>query len=121
MSDLTGMGGFFTANAVICISSVVALIIAARLIYSAGRRAGRKDVSGFGPSANPFDQYPGSPIYETDEQEELTAAIMGALSAEMGSLPEADDIPGFAGRNEVLGSSWRIVSLREATQRGQLK
>ena len=121
MSDFTGMGGVSTANAVICISSVVALTIAARLIYSAGRRAGRKDVSVISPAANPVDQDPGLAVYETDEQEELTAAIMGALSAEMGSLPEADDIPGFAGRNEVLGSSWRIVSLREATQRGQLK
>ena len=117
MSYFTGMGGALTVCVIAQSIVFIALALMAGVIYMVGIVAGEKN-----NSSQPVPvSRPVQPSVRPDEEDEIAAVVMGALSAEFGAGAEnvADASPARpAGGPE---SSWRIVSLQEAAQRSNLK
>ena len=117
MSDFIGMGGALTVCVIAQSIVFIALAIMAGVIYMVGIVAGEKNsLSQHVPVSLPVRQSD-----KQDEEDEIAAVVMGALSAELVAAPESVAIS-QPGRNSAgPESSWRIVSLQEAAQRGNLK
>ncbi len=106
MSDFHGMGG----AVLVCLiaQSIVFLALAVmagviRLVGMLGRESG--------PAALTVPRAPAAvPVRRAGEEREVAAAIMGALTAELSRGREMK-IPG-----EAQGSTWRLVSLQEASR-----
>jgi len=121
MSDFTGMGGALTVCVISQSIVFIALAIMAGVIYMVGAAAGRNDKPVAHPLGGPAPEIPAVYVNEAGEEEELTAIVMGALSAELDVEPGSVAIPQPDRNASGPESSWRIVSLQEAAQRSNLK
>jgi len=121
MSDFTGMGGALTVCVISQSIVFIALAVMAGVIYMVGVMAGRNDQPVVHPLGGPTPEIPAVHVNETGEEEELTAIVMGALSAELGAGPESAFIVQPERNASGPESSWRIVSLQEAAQRSNRK
>jgi Na+-transporting methylmalonyl-CoA/oxaloacetate decarboxylase gamma subunit len=118
MSDFTGMGGALTVCVIAQSIVFIALAIMAGVIFMVGIVAGEKNNSSQPlPLTMPVQQT-GQP---GEEEEEIAVAVMGALSAELGTEPGSPPAVQPVRNTTGPGSSWRIVSLQEAAQRSSLK
>jgi Na+-transporting methylmalonyl-CoA/oxaloacetate decarboxylase gamma subunit len=107
-NDFVGIGGALIVCLIAQSIVFIALTIMAGVIYLVGLLAGEKNglpavaaTPALAPQATPAEE---------QEDGEIAAAIMGALTAELGG----------AGANAKSGtvqaSSWRLVSLQEAAK-----
>lgn len=112
-SDFVGMGGALTVCLIAQSIVFIALAIMAGVISLVGRLAGDKNgipeatslppaITATGPSSD-------------DEDQEIAAVVMGALSAELNMVN--GQVKPAAGQS----SFWRLASLQEAVKRGRLK
>lgn len=112
------MGGALTVCVIAQSIVFIALAIMAGVIFMVGKVAGEKNNSAQ-PLPVPL------PVQQTgqpgEEEEEIAAAVMGALSAELGTEPGSPAAAQPVRNSAGPESSWRIVSLQEAAQRSNLK
>lgn len=107
-TDFVGMGGALMVCLIAQSIVFIALAIMAGVIYLVGLLAGEKNgvpAEAIAPALAPQN----APVAE-QEDGEIAAAIMGALTAELGK-PEV-----HAGPASGQSSSWRLVSLQEAAK-----
>lgn len=121
MSDFTGMGGALTVCVIAQSIVFIALAIMAGVIYMVGAAAGRNGQPLVHPLQGQAPEVSAGYVNEAGDEEELAAIVMGALSAELGAEPGSPAF--FQPERNASGpeSSWRIVSLQEAAQRGNLR
>jgi len=112
-SDFVGMGGALTVCLIALSIVFIALAIMAGVISLVGRLAG--DKNGIPEATTSSSAITATVQSSDDEDQEIAAVVMGALSAELSRVD--GQVKLAAGQS----SSWRLASLQEAVKRGRLK
>lgn len=112
-SDFVGMGGALTVCLIAQSIVFAALAIMAGVISLVGRLAGDKNGIPVASSLPPV--ITATVQSNDDEDQEIAAVVMGALSAELNMVDA--QVKSRAGQS----NTWRIVSLQEAAKRGGRK
>ncbi len=112
-SDFVGMGGALIVCLIAQSIVFIALAIMAGVISLVGLLAG--DKNGIPEAASLPPAITATVQSSDNEDQEIAAVVMGALSAELNM------VDGQVNPATGQSSSWRLVSLQEAVKRGRLK